>query len=159
MHLGDASSSGCQLSFAYALRAWVISFPHERTTTSLERNFPSHFIWNRGRARKSLGCHCSGAKRYIFTIGNPPNLLLFPEISKVSGNVSTKAVFVCTAIWHPIVYSFLSGSGQCGKSDFYNRDVGECVPCSICMQYPKTPYCNTCKYILFLSTVFMLSKM
>ncbi|XP_073723116.1 uncharacterized protein [Misgurnus anguillicaudatus] len=37
-----------------------------------------------------------------------------------------------------------TSSGQCGKYEFWNRDVGVCVPCSICKQYPKTPFCNTC---------------
>ncbi|KAM9715816.1 uncharacterized protein ACNS7B_022006 [Menidia menidia] len=34
---------------------------------------------------------------------------------------------------------------QCGKSEFWNSDLGVCVPCASCKQYPKTPSCNTCK--------------
>lgn len=35
-------------------------------------------------------------------------------------------------------------SALCSKSEFWNRDVAQCVPCQICKQYPKTPSCDTC---------------
>ncbi|KAL1264502.1 hypothetical protein QQF64_004857 [Cirrhinus molitorella] len=35
-------------------------------------------------------------------------------------------------------------SGLCSKSEFWNNDVAQCVPCHICKQYPKTPSCDTC---------------
>ncbi|XP_061564763.1 tumor necrosis factor receptor superfamily member 12A [Cololabis saira] len=36
---------------------------------------------------------------------------------------------------------------QCGISEFWNSDLHVCVPCASCKQYPKTPSCNTCKYV------------
>ncbi|KAI5623277.1 hypothetical protein C0J50_17064, partial [Silurus asotus] len=32
----------------------------------------------------------------------------------------------------------------CATSEFYNSDLGACVPCSTCIQFPKTPSCHTC---------------
>ncbi|KAK7134829.1 hypothetical protein R3I93_018062 [Phoxinus phoxinus] len=40
--------------------------------------------------------------------------------------------------------NILSGSSHCEKYEFWNTDVGVCVPCSECKQYPKTPSCDTC---------------
>lgn len=37
-----------------------------------------------------------------------------------------------------------SGSARCAKSEFWNRDSEQCVDCSSCKQYPKTPNCDTC---------------
>ncbi|XP_067285583.1 uncharacterized protein si:rp71-1c10.7 [Pseudorasbora parva] len=37
-----------------------------------------------------------------------------------------------------------TSSALCNKSEFWNRDVAVCVPCSTCKQYPKTPSCDTC---------------
>ncbi|XP_043957656.1 uncharacterized protein LOC122822792 [Gambusia affinis] len=34
---------------------------------------------------------------------------------------------------------------QCLTSEFFSSDLGVCVPCTSCKQYPKTPSCNTCK--------------
>ncbi|KAK1793968.1 hypothetical protein P4O66_010888 [Electrophorus voltai] len=35
----------------------------------------------------------------------------------------------------------------CKKFEFLNSDIDECIPCSICLQYPKTPSCETCPHI------------
>lgn len=35
----------------------------------------------------------------------------------------------------------------CEHQEFYNNDIGECIPCSICIKYPKTPSCDTCPAI------------
>uniref|UniRef100_A0A673YBZ8 TNFR-Cys domain-containing protein n=1 Tax=Salmo trutta TaxID=8032 RepID=A0A673YBZ8_SALTR len=33
----------------------------------------------------------------------------------------------------------------CSSSEFWSSDIDQCVSCSSCKQYPKTPSCNTCK--------------
>ncbi|KAL7856966.1 hypothetical protein SRHO_G00158650 [Serrasalmus rhombeus] len=33
---------------------------------------------------------------------------------------------------------------SCKNKYFYSKDIGQCVPCSSCIQYPKTPSCDTC---------------
>ncbi|KAG7492987.1 hypothetical protein MATL_G00021250 [Megalops atlanticus] len=33
---------------------------------------------------------------------------------------------------------------QCNKAEFWNSDVDQCVPCTTCIKYPKTPSCDTC---------------
>ncbi|KAG1954872.1 tumor necrosis factor receptor superfamily member 12A [Pimephales promelas] len=53
-------------------------------------------------------------------------------------------LFVATLINGMNADKILSGSSHCEKSEFWNRDVAECVPCSECKQYPKTPSCDTC---------------
>ncbi|TSK14733.1 hypothetical protein Baya_0716 [Bagarius yarrelli] len=35
-------------------------------------------------------------------------------------------------------------SSSCAKYEFFNSDLGDCVPCSTCIEFPKTPSCNTC---------------
>ncbi|XP_047015327.1 uncharacterized protein LOC108273681 [Ictalurus punctatus] len=35
-------------------------------------------------------------------------------------------------------------SSSCAKSEFFNSDLGGCVPCNTCIEYPKTPSCNAC---------------
>ncbi|MCJ8738548.1 hypothetical protein PDJAM_G00037080 [Pangasius djambal] len=35
-------------------------------------------------------------------------------------------------------------SSSCAKSEFFNSDLGGCVPCATCIEFPKTPSCNTC---------------
>ncbi|XP_069011947.1 tumor necrosis factor receptor superfamily member 12A [Embiotoca jacksoni] len=46
---------------------------------------------------------------------------------------------------------------QCGSSEFWNSDVDLCVPCASCKQYPKTPSCNTCKYVEVTPDVWKLA--
>ncbi len=78
MHSWAASQSGRELRLAYAHRAWVIPFPRESTTTSLQRNFPSHFTWKRGRAKKALGPTYSVVKHHILPMcktSNPPRVI------------------------------------------------------------------------------------
>uniref|UniRef100_A0A673YBN7 TNFR-Cys domain-containing protein n=1 Tax=Salmo trutta TaxID=8032 RepID=A0A673YBN7_SALTR len=40
-------------------------------------------------------------------------------------------------------YVFLTD--LCSSSEFWSSDIDQCVSCSSCKQYPKTPSCNTCK--------------
>lgn len=73
MHSEAASQSGRELRLAYAHRAWVIPFPRECTTTSLQRNFPSHFTWKRGRAKKALGPSYSVVQHHILPMCKTSN--------------------------------------------------------------------------------------
>lgn len=147
---GAASQSGRELKLAYAHRAWVISFPRECTTTSLQRNFPSHFIWKRGRAKKALGPSYSIVKHQILPMCKTSNP---PRVIRKRVRRSCFCQFRCNLL--PLFDTFLcvllcsiwSGSALCSKSEFWNRDVAQCVPCHICKQYPKTPSCDTCEYI------------
>lgn len=148
MHSGATSQSGRQLRLAYAHRAWVISFPRECTTTSLERNFPSHFIWKRGREKKALGSSYSVVKHHILTMCKTPKP---PQVIRKPMQRSCYCQSVMyTATWHLFVccffVQFLSGSALCAKYEFWNTDGAVCVPCSTCKQYPKTPSCDTCEY-------------
>ncbi|CAJ1080840.1 tumor necrosis factor receptor superfamily member 12A [Xyrichtys novacula] len=44
-------------------------------------------------------------------------------------------------------YGVSAQKSQCGNSEFWNSDIGVCLSCSSCKQYPKTPSCNTCKSV------------
>uniref|UniRef100_A0A8C7MFU3 Uncharacterized protein n=1 Tax=Oncorhynchus kisutch TaxID=8019 RepID=A0A8C7MFU3_ONCKI len=35
----------------------------------------------------------------------------------------------------------------CSSSEFWSSDIDQCVSCSSCKQYPKTPSCNTCTHM------------
>lgn len=47
-----------------------------------------------------------------------------------------------------LLYVFLHTGYSCAQSEFFNSDLGDCVPCSTCIQFPKTPSCNTCELII-----------
>lgn len=38
----------------------------------------------------------------------------------------------------------ITGENACSNSHFFNKDLGDCVPCSTCIQFPKTPSCDKC---------------
>ncbi|XP_013863613.1 tumor necrosis factor receptor superfamily member 12A [Austrofundulus limnaeus] len=46
---------------------------------------------------------------------------------------------------------------QCPNSEFWSSDLGFCVPCASCKQYPKTPSCNTCKFVEEMPDVWKLA--
>ncbi|KAJ8362359.1 hypothetical protein AAFF_G00378290 [Aldrovandia affinis] len=37
-----------------------------------------------------------------------------------------------------------SHKSECDSAEFWNSDADQCVPCSTCKQFPKTPSCDTC---------------
>ncbi|KAL0984309.1 hypothetical protein UPYG_G00139760 [Umbra pygmaea] len=44
------------------------------------------------------------------------------------------------------LYGVNGQKGQCSSLEFWSADIDDCVLCSTCKQYPKTPSCNTCKF-------------
>ncbi|KAI1896579.1 hypothetical protein AGOR_G00096220 [Albula goreensis] len=36
---------------------------------------------------------------------------------------------------------------NCNKAEFWNSDAELCVPCSECVEFPKTPSCDTCTFM------------
>ncbi|TNN04005.1 tumor necrosis factor receptor superfamily member 12A [Takifugu rubripes] len=44
-------------------------------------------------------------------------------------------------------YGVSAQKSQCSSSEFWSSDLDVCVPCESCKKYPKTPSCNTCKYV------------
>ncbi|XP_012718556.2 tumor necrosis factor receptor superfamily member 12A [Fundulus heteroclitus] len=55
------------------------------------------------------------------------------------------------------LHGVIAEKGQCGSSDFWSSDLGVCVPCTSCKQYPKTPSCNTCKSVEETSDVWKMA--
>ncbi|CAB1312314.1 unnamed protein product [Coregonus sp. 'balchen'] len=45
----------------------------------------------------------------------------------------------------------------CSSSEFWSSDIDQCVSCSSCKQYPKTPSCNTCTVTKERSDVWRLA--
>ncbi|XP_017273739.1 tumor necrosis factor receptor superfamily member 12A [Kryptolebias marmoratus] len=45
------------------------------------------------------------------------------------------------------LYGASAEKSQCHITEFWSSDLGVCVPCATCKQYPKTPSCNTCKAV------------
>ncbi|KAL4659857.1 tumor necrosis factor receptor superfamily member 12A [Arapaima gigas] len=35
-------------------------------------------------------------------------------------------------------------NSKCARDEFWNTDIAQCVPCTTCQKYPKTPSCDTC---------------
>ncbi|KAL6095202.1 uncharacterized protein ACO6RY_16451 [Pungitius sinensis] len=58
-----------------------------------------------------------------------------------------RALCVLTIAAATHFYGVGAQKSQCGSSEFLNSDLGVCLPCSSCKQYPKTPSCNTCKSV------------
>ncbi|MED6289384.1 hypothetical protein CHARACLAT_002204 [Characodon lateralis] len=55
------------------------------------------------------------------------------------------------------LHGVIAEKSQCRNSEFWNSDLGVCVPCASCKQYPKTPSCNTCKSVEETSDVWKLA--
>ncbi|KAM9504625.1 uncharacterized protein ACWYII_047425 isoform 1-T3 [Salvelinus alpinus] len=51
----------------------------------------------------------------------------------------------------------VNGQSLCTSKEFWSSDIDQCVSCSTCKQYPKTPSCNTCTFTEERSDVWRLA--
>ncbi|XP_054605112.1 uncharacterized protein si:rp71-1c10.7 [Nothobranchius furzeri] len=73
----------------------------------------------------------------------------------VSTALCAPCVFILAALTS--LHGLSAEISQCHSSEFWNSDLGVCVPCDSCKQYPKTPSCNTCKSVDKTSDVWKLA--